>query len=84
LDVALPKGQYVGPVAETEGGEWLAAYRAGADGVLDLPLGAAGGSAQPVKVVGPNAFQPVPVRVRRRRRTTLRAWAIARAPICFV
>src|ERR1035441_7033969 len=31
MDVALPKGQYVGPVAELEGGEWLATYRAGAD-----------------------------------------------------
>jgi Hydrazine synthase alpha subunit middle domain len=64
LDLALPKGQYVGPVAEVEGGEWLAAYRAGEEAAYWIcrfpPLQAA----QPVKVVGPNAFQPVPVRVR--------------------
>jgi len=28
LELALPKGEYAGPVAETDGGEWLAAYRA--------------------------------------------------------
>jgi hypothetical protein len=64
LDLALPKGQFAGPVAEVEGGEWLAAYRAGADAaywICRFPPRPAG---QPVKVVGPNAFQPVPVRVR--------------------
>jgi hypothetical protein len=64
LELALPKGQYVGPVAETDGGEWLAAYRAegaGAYWICRFPPRAA---AQPVKVAGPNAWQPVPVRVR--------------------
>ena len=64
LELALPKGQYVGPVAETDGGEWLAAYRAaGTDAywICRFPPRAA---AQPVKVAGPNAWQPVPVRVR--------------------
>jgi hypothetical protein len=64
LELALPKGQYVGPVAESDGGEWLAAYRAaGTDAywICRFPPRAA---AQPVKVAGPNAWQPVPVRVR--------------------
>jgi hypothetical protein len=63
VDVALPKGQYVGPVAEVESGEWLATYRAGAEAAYWICRLAPRGSA-PVKVVGPNAFQPVPVRVR--------------------
>ncbi len=64
LELGLPKGQYLGPVAEVEGGEWLAAYRAGAESaywICRFPPRQAG---QPVKIVGPNAFQPVPVRVR--------------------
>ena len=64
LDVALPKGQYVGPVAEVDGGEWLAAYRPSADAPYWICRFAPRGAALPVKVVGPNAFQPVPVRVR--------------------
>jgi hypothetical protein len=64
MDVALPKGQYVGPVAEVESGEWLATYRAGAEAAYWICRLAPRGAAQPVKVVGPNAFQPVPVRVR--------------------
>ena len=64
LDVALPKGQYVGPVAEVEAGVWLATYRAGAEVAYWICRLAPRGMAQPVKVVGPNAFQPVPVRVR--------------------
>jgi hypothetical protein len=64
VDVALPKGQYVGPVAEVESGEWLATYRAGAEAAYWICRLAPRGAAQPVKVVGPNAFQPVPVRVR--------------------
>lgn len=63
LELALPKGQYVGPVAEAEGGEWLAAYRAGAEGAYWICRFPPWQTAQPVKVVGPNAFQPVPVRV---------------------
>jgi len=63
LDLTLPKGQYAGPVAEVEGGEWLAAYRAGADAAYWICRFAPRQTAQPVKVVGPNAFQPVPVRV---------------------
>ena len=64
LDVALPKGQYVGPVAEVEGGEWLATYRAGAEAPYWICRFAPRLTALPVKVVGPNAYQPVPVRVR--------------------
>jgi hypothetical protein len=64
LEVALPKGQYVGPVAEIEGGEWLAAYRTTAEAAYWICRFAPRGTALPVKVVGPNAFQPVPVRVR--------------------
>jgi hypothetical protein len=63
LDVAAPKGQYVGPVAEVEGGEWMAAYRAGTEAAYWIYRFAPRGTALPVKVVGPNAFQPVPVRV---------------------
>jgi hypothetical protein len=63
LDLALPKGQYVGPVAEVEAGEWLATYRAAADAAYWICRFAPRQTAQPVKVVGPNAFQPVPVRV---------------------
>jgi hypothetical protein len=62
--VALPKGQYVGPVAEIEEGVWLAAYRAGEEAAYWICRFAPRGTALPVKVVGPNAFQPVPVRVR--------------------
>jgi hypothetical protein len=64
MDVTLPKGQYVGPVAEVEAGVWLATYRAGAEAAYWICRIAPRGAAQPVKVVGPNAFQPVPVRVR--------------------
>ena len=64
LDVALPKGQYVGPVAEVEEGVWLATYRAGAEAAYWICRLAPRPTAQPVKVVGPNAFQPVAVRVR--------------------
>jgi hypothetical protein len=64
LDVALPKGQYVGPVAELEEGVWLATYRAGAEAAYWICRLAPRPTAQPVKVVGPNAFQPVAVRVR--------------------
>jgi hypothetical protein len=64
LDLALPKGQYAGPVAEGEGGEWLAAYRAGAEAPYWICRFRPRPTAQPVKVVGPNAFQPVPVRIR--------------------
>jgi hypothetical protein len=63
VDVALPKGQYVGPVAEVEAGVWLATYRAGAEAAYWICRLAPRGAA-PVKVVGPNAFQPVPVRAR--------------------
>jgi hypothetical protein len=63
-DVALPKGQYVGPVAEVEGGDWLSAYRAGASAAYWICRFPPRQAAQPVKVVGPNAFQPVPIRVR--------------------
>jgi Hydrazine synthase alpha subunit middle domain len=64
LGIALPKGQYVGPVAEVEGGDWLAAYRTEAETTYWICRFAPRQSAQPVKVVGPNAFQPVPIRVR--------------------
>jgi hypothetical protein len=64
LDLALPKGQYVGPVAETDGGEWLAAYRATETGAYWICRFPPRAGAQPVKVAGPNAWQPVPVRVR--------------------
>jgi hypothetical protein len=64
LDVALPKGQYVGPVAEVEEGVWLATYRAAADAAYWICRLAPRAATPPVKVVGPNAFQPVPVRVR--------------------
>jgi hypothetical protein len=64
MELTLPQGQYVGPVAETAAGEWLAAYRAGGADAYWIcrfrPLVAA----PPIKVVGPNAWQPVPVRVR--------------------
>jgi hypothetical protein len=63
LDVTLPKGEYVGPVAEADGGEWLATYRAAADAPYWICRFAPRASALPVKVVGPNAFQPVAVRV---------------------
>jgi hypothetical protein len=64
VELALPKGQYVGPVAETDGGEWLAAYRAGATGAYWICRFPPRAGAQPVSVAGPNAWQPVPVRVR--------------------
>jgi hypothetical protein len=64
LDVALPKGHYVGPVAELEGGDWLAACRTGADAAYWICRFPPRPSAQPIKVAGPNAFQPVPIRVR--------------------
>jgi hypothetical protein len=64
LELPLPKGQYAGPVAETGGGEWLAAYRAEGSGAYWICRFAPRAAAQPVKVAGPNAFQPVPVRVR--------------------
>ena len=64
LESPLPKGQYVGPVAELEGGDWLAAYRAGSETAYWICRFPPRQSAQPVKVVGPNAFQPVPIRVR--------------------
>jgi hypothetical protein len=64
LAVTVPKGDFAGPVAEAEGGEWLAAYRAAADAPYWICRFAPRAAALPVKVVGPNAFQPVPVRVR--------------------
>jgi hypothetical protein len=64
LELALPKGQYVGPVAETDSGEWLAAYRAGETGAYSICRFPPRAGAQPVSVAGPNAWQPVPVRVR--------------------
>jgi hypothetical protein len=64
LELALPKGQYVGPVAETGGGEWLAAYRAGETGAYWICRFPPRAGAQPVSVAGPNAWQPVPVRAR--------------------
>lgn len=64
LELALPKGQYAGPVAETGGGEWLAAYRAEGTGAYWICRFPPRAGAQPVKVAGPNAYQPVPVRVR--------------------
>ena len=64
LELALPKGQYVGPVAETDGGEWLAAYRAAGTDAYWICRFPPRAGAQPVKVAGPNAWQPVPVRVR--------------------
>jgi hypothetical protein len=64
LELALPKGQYVGPVAETDSGEWLAAYRAGGTGAYWICRFQPRAGAQPVSVAGPNAWQPVPVRVR--------------------
>ena len=63
LDLTLPKGQFVGPVAEVQDGEWLAAYRAAAEEPYWICRFEPRPSARPVKVVGPNAFQPVPVRV---------------------
>jgi hypothetical protein len=63
LDVASPKGEYAGPVAELEGGDWLAAYRATTDAPFWICRFAPRLAALPVKLVGPNAFQPVPVRV---------------------
>jgi hypothetical protein len=64
LELALPKGQYVGPVAETDSGEWLAAYRPGGTGAYWICRFPPRAGAQPVNVAGPNAWQPVPVRVR--------------------
>jgi hypothetical protein len=64
LEVALPKGQYMGPVAETDSGEWLAAYRSGGADAYWICRFAPRAAAQPVKVAGPNAYQPVPVRAR--------------------
>ena len=65
IDLQLPKGEYAGPVAETETGEWLAAYRATPGAPYWICRFPPRPAAQPLKVVGPNAFQPVPVRVRR-------------------
>ncbi len=62
-ELALPKGQFVGPVAEMEGGDWLAAYREGVDRAYWICRFAPRPTATPVKVVGPDAFQPVPIRV---------------------
>jgi len=64
LDVPLPKGQFMGPVAEVEGGEWLAAYRPDADAAYWICRFSPRRASQPLKVAGPNAFQPVPIRVR--------------------
>jgi hypothetical protein len=64
LELQLPKGEYAGPVAETETGEWLAAYRANPGAPYWICRFPPRPAAQPLKVVGPNAFQPVPVRVR--------------------
>ena len=64
LELTLPKGQYVGPVAESDAGEWLAAYRAGSADAYWICRFQPRPAALPVRVVGPNAWQPVPVRVR--------------------
>ena len=64
LELALPKGQYMGPVAEADNGEWLAAYRAGGGDAYWICRFAPRAAAQPVQVAGPNAYQPAPVRVR--------------------
>jgi len=64
LELTLPKGQFVGPVAETDAGEWLAAYRAGEAEAYWICRFQPRAAAVPVKVAGPNAWQPVVVRVR--------------------
>ncbi len=64
LELTLPKGQYMGPVAETDSGEWQAAYRAGGEDAYWICRFGPRAAGQPVKVAGPNAYQPAPVRVR--------------------
>ncbi|HLK63433.1 MAG TPA: hypothetical protein VKU19_08335 [Bryobacteraceae bacterium] len=64
LDVVLPKGEYVGPVAETETGDWLAAYRPSRADAYWICRFRARAEVPPIKVVGPNAWQPLPVRMR--------------------
>jgi hypothetical protein len=62
--IALPKGQYLGPVAEAAGGAWLASWRANSADSFWICRFSPDATAAPVKVAGPNAYQPVAVRVR--------------------
>jgi Hydrazine synthase alpha subunit middle domain len=63
LDIPLPAGQYVGPVAESEGEEWLVTYRVSPqDAYWICRFAHLAKSLPPIKVVGPGAFQPVPIR----------------------
>ncbi len=64
MELTLPQGQYMGPIAEGDAGEWLAAYRTGVAEPYWICRFAPRTAALPVKVVGPNAWQPVTVRVR--------------------
>jgi len=62
IDLALPKGEFVGPVAPLETGEWLSSYRAASGAAYWICRFSSRSAAPPVKMAGPNAFQPVPVR----------------------
>lgn len=62
LDLALPKGEFAGPVAQVEGGAWLASYRAEAGEAFWICRFTPRAPALPVKMAGPNAFQPVAIR----------------------
>ena len=64
LALALPRVSMSGRWAELDTGEWLAAYRAGEGSPYWICRFTARPAAQPVKLVGPNAFQPVSVRIR--------------------
>jgi len=65
LEVALPKGEFAGPVAEIAPGDWLVSYRPDAAAPFALYRWKTGqGSPEPAPAAGPGAFQPVLVRAR--------------------
>lgn len=61
-EIALPRGEFIGPVAETARGEWLVGYRPAAGSAYGIYAVRAAAAPQPV--VKDNAFQPVVVAPR--------------------
>lgn len=64
VELALPKGEFAGPVAEVAPGSWLASYRPGPDAAYGIYRVKPGQVGAPIPVVAANAFQPVLVRPR--------------------
>jgi hypothetical protein len=59
LEIALPRGEFSGPVAETGVGEWLASYRRAPGAPFGIYVIKPEDAAAPQPVVSGGAFQPI-------------------------